>query len=223
MNLSNNDITILLLCIIGYIIYKTNYKYTHTIEQFDEQTPNNNISTISPSCKDDCKCVNYDKDDPSLAFCGYKDDVLGLVACTDCDDSYYQEKCKTCIPAKAPVASDTKNILKYDDKLLYTEYSTNALNNEEIVKLNKQQDAHKQMYETNNNNKLYNLSINTIATNMSNTFVDIINDLFEYTQKYNKYEVNKIIYIFTKNDRSIYIGIIFVIFSLSLYFIDTTN
>jgi hypothetical protein len=209
------------------IPYESNRTYNNlnNIEYFENQNNNKQTEQFenSNTCKNDCKCVNYNSDDPTQAFCGHNDPVLGLVACNNCDDTLYQQQCKQCIPAKSVDKAEHKNIVKYDDKLIHSQYSTNTLENEEIIKANKKQAEQKKMYETNEGYKLYNLSIATIATNLSKTTIDIINDLFDYTQNYTEYDINKIMYIFTKENRSIYIGIIFVMLSLILYFIDVTN
>jgi hypothetical protein len=212
LNYNTNYTTTSILLLLLAVVYSTT-QHNNITEHFE-----------NTSCQKDCKCVNYDATDESLAFCGYNDKVLGLVACTDCDDNVYQTKCKKCIPHKIPdINKNNKQILKYDDKHIESQYSTNTLNNEEIIKLNKKQIAQKEMHNSNYNNRLYNLSISTIFTNLSNTTIDIINELFNYTNNNTKYEINKIMYIFTKDDRSIYIGVIFIILSLTLYFIDITN
>jgi hypothetical protein len=65
------------------------------------------------------------------------------------------------------------------------------------------------------------INISDIYKNTMQTIIDIINDitfLINDDKKYLNY--NEIIQIFIKNDRMFYMGIIFIILSFVIYFID---
>jgi hypothetical protein len=64
------------------------------------------------------------------------------------------------------------------------------------------------------------INISDIYKNTMQTIIDIINDttFLINDKKYMNY--NKIIQIFIKKDRMFYIGIIFIILSFVIYFID---
>tara|TARA_B100000795_G_scaffold268556_1_gene255750 strand:- start:4331 stop:4711 length:381 start_codon:yes stop_codon:yes gene_type:complete len=72
----------------------------------------------------------------------------------------------------------------------------------------------------------YNLTINELYKNTLQTFIDIINDIIELnnnkTNDLNNY-VAKLLYILTENDRKLYVGIILIIISFVIYFIDGTS
>ena len=65
------------------------------------------------------------------------------------------------------------------------------------------------------------INISDIYKNTMQTIINIINDitfLINDDKKYMNY--NEIIQIFIKNDRMFYMGIIFIILSFVIYFID---
>jgi len=67
------------------------------------------------------------------------------------------------------------------------------------------------------------INISDIYRNTMQTIIDIINDttFLINDKKYMNY--NKIIQIFIKKDRMFYIGIIFIILSFVIYFIDVVS
>ena len=81
--------------------------------------------------------------------------------------------------------------------------------------------------ENKHNERIYNLSISKIARNFTINFLDILNELVDYFYKIiNKKEqinFNKFIIIFIKNERLIYTGILLVLLSLFVYFMDITT
>ena len=70
--------------------------------------------------------------------------------------------------------------------------------------------------------KIYNLSVKDISENLSQTFIDMINEFSLYRNDDNK-KWNDYIRIITNEDRLIYVGIIFVIISLIVFFIDVSR
>ena len=75
--------------------------------------------------------------------------------------------------------------------------------------------------------QFYNMSIKDIYKNTLQNAIDIINDISElYSNKFyskdydrNSY-IKELIDILMKNDRKIYVGIILILFSFIIYFID---
>lgn len=70
--------------------------------------------------------------------------------------------------------------------------------------------------------KIYNLSVQDLSNNLSNTVIDMINEFSLYTNDNNK-KFNDYVRIITNEDRLIYVGIIFVIASLIVFFIDVSR
>ena len=70
----------------------------------------------------------------------------------------------------------------------------------------------------------HNLTILQLYKNTLNTLIDIINDITEAYSKYDYLDTNNYIYIIIgilmKEDRKLYVGIIFVFLSFIIYFID---
>jgi len=64
------------------------------------------------------------------------------------------------------------------------------------------------------------LNIGDIYKNTLQTIIDIINDLTFLFNDDNFKNFNQIIEIIFKNDRMFYIGIIFIVLSFVIYFID---
>ena len=71
---------------------------------------------------------------------------------------------------------------------------------------------------------IYNLTIKELYKNTLQTLIDIINDIIEAYSKKNYINTNNYIYIliniFTKDNRKIYVGIMIIIMSFIIYFID---
>ena len=70
---------------------------------------------------------------------------------------------------------------------------------------------------------LIDLSIGKMYENTIQTIIDIINEIVYLIDNSNYYKndyYNQYINIFTKNDRLFYIGIILIILSFVIYFID---
>lgn len=70
--------------------------------------------------------------------------------------------------------------------------------------------------------KIYNLSIKDICDNLSKTVIDMLNEFSIYRHDENK-RWNDYVRIITQEDRLIYVGIIFVIVSLIVFFIDISR
>ena len=74
---------------------------------------------------------------------------------------------------------------------------------------------------------IYNLTIKEIYKNTLQSLIDIINDVIDAYNKKDYINTNNYIYIliniFTKDNRKIYVGIMIVILSFIMYFIDSVS
>ena len=69
----------------------------------------------------------------------------------------------------------------------------------------------------------FNLTIRELFKNTFQTTLDIINDIIELNNSKItdvNYYITRVIYILTEDDRKLYVGIILVILSFIIYFID---
>ena len=74
------------------------------------------------------------------------------------------------------------------------------------------------------NNDYGNISINDIYQNSIQIIIDIINDVTILLNNYNPNTIfTDIYYIIFKSERMFYLGIIFIIISFVIYFIDGVN
>ena len=74
------------------------------------------------------------------------------------------------------------------------------------------------------NNDYVNISINDIYQNSIQIIIDIINDVTILLNNYNPNTIfTDIYYIIFKSERMFYLGIIFIIISFVIYFIDGVN
>ena len=64
------------------------------------------------------------------------------------------------------------------------------------------------------------LNINIIYKNTIQTIIDIINEIIIILDNDDKNIYQKIFYVFYKEERQFYIGIIFIVLSFVIYFID---
>jgi hypothetical protein len=74
------------------------------------------------------------------------------------------------------------------------------------------------------NKPIYNLTIKELYKNTLQSLIDIITDIVDVYSKKDYVNNNNYMYIllniFTKNDRKIYVGIMLVILSFIVYFVD---
>ncbi len=148
---------------------------------------------IGPS--DGLKCNNWE----------YNKEVESDIKLKSTDDKYYD--------------TNFQNILKFDNFLSYSDYNKNIINRENKI-LNQENTINNNLLNNEfNNNKIYNLSIKKIFTNLSNTIIDIINDLSDLFNN-NNITLNKFLNIFIINDRLVYIGVLSIIIAILLYIIN---
>tara|TARA_Y200000002_G_C22482711_1_gene579441 strand:- start:239 stop:613 length:375 start_codon:yes stop_codon:yes gene_type:complete len=72
------------------------------------------------------------------------------------------------------------------------------------------------------NQRFYNLSLKQILNNLSLTLIKIMNEISIYMEKSDR-TTKELIDIFTKDDRMIYVGILLIILSLGIFFINISS
>lgn len=115
-----------------------------------------------------------------------------------------------------------KNILKDEFTLDKSDYEKlkQAQQQNELNSLQyRENEKAKQIKE---NKNIYNMSLHSLYDRLSSVSINIIEDVTIYINQKDK-NLNKFFIIFTKEDRLIYVGILLVIFSLSLWFIDISK
>lgn len=115
-----------------------------------------------------------------------------------------------------------KNILKDEFTLDKSDYEKlkQAQQQNELNSLQyRENEKAKQIKE---NKNIYNMSLYSLYNRLSSVSINIIEDITIYINQKDK-NLNTFFIIFTKEDRLIYVGILLVIISLSLWFIDISK
>lgn len=113
-------------------------------------------------------------------------------------------------------------------ELNYDEYNDIIKKNKLFLKNKKE---NKRLIREKENKELFNLSLNQIAKNFSNHFIHMLNDMVNLVDKYlinpsytnNDSFMNDLFLIFIRDERLIYSGIFFILFSFFLYFMDISS
>ena len=115
-----------------------------------------------------------------------------------------------------------KNILKDNFTLEKSDFEKlkQAQQYNELYSL--QYKKNEEMKKIKDNKNIYNLSINILLQNLSIVTMNIIEDITIFINEKDK-SINKFFIIFTKDDRLLYVGILLIIISLSLWFIDISK
>ena len=117
-----------------------------------------------------------------------------------------------------------KNILKDKDIITENDYEKMMITRQynKLYEMSKiENDKQKQDFK---NERFYNLSFSQLGTNLSITFMELLNEFVVYMNKdYESRNINDLFIIFTKEDRLIYIGIILIMASIMLYFISISS
>ena len=110
--------------------------------------------------------------------------------------------------------NERKNILKDEFTLDKSDYQK--------LKQSQQYQENEKQKEIKENKNIYNMSIHSLIKNVSKVSMGILEDLTIYMSQKNK-NINNFFIIFTKDERLIYVGILFIILSFSLWFIDISK
>ena len=118
--------------------------------------------------------------------------------------------------------NERKNILKDEFTLDKSDYQKLKQSQQYNELYSKQYQENEKQKEIKENKNIYNMSIHSLIKNVSKVSMGILEDLTIYMSQKNK-NINNFFIIFTKDDRIIYVGILFIILSFSLLFIDISK
>ena len=118
----------------------------------------------------------------------------------------------------------SKNILQNEDTYTISDFQKQQLADSYKKLYSKTVYENKKSEREKYNKRVYNLSLKTLFENFFTTWTHIVNEMTEliYDNNNNK-NFNNYIIILTKNERIIYVGIMFIFLSLICYFIFLTN
>ena len=119
---------------------------------------------------------------------------------------------------------DNKNILKEKNIFTENDYEKMMITRQYNKLYELSQDENNKKKEEYNNKKFYNLSFSQLGTNLSLTFMDMLNEFSIYMREEpENRDINNFFIIITKEGRLIYVGLILIIASIMLYFIDISS
>ena len=118
--------------------------------------------------------------------------------------------------------NERKNILKDEFTLDKSDYQKLKQSQQYNELYSKQYQENEKQKEIKKNKNIYNMSIHSLIKNVSKVSMGILEDLTIYMSQKNK-NINNFFIIFTKDERLIYVGILFIILSFSLWFIDISK
>ena len=119
---------------------------------------------------------------------------------------------------------DNKNILKEKNIFTENDYEKMMITRQYNKLYELSQDENNKKKEEYDNKKFYNLSFSQLGTNLSLTFMDMLNEFSIYMREEpENRDINNFFIIITKEGRLIYVGLILIIASIMLYFIDISS
>ena len=122
------------------------------------------------------------------------------------------------------LGSKTTNVLKKDYTLNYSDYEKLKINEQYNKLYSNIYDKNKMDITLDENQKVYNLSFNILINNAIKSYIQIINELSLYFSKEQPDKsLNKLFYIFTKDENILYIGLFILILSFLFWLIDITK
>jgi hypothetical protein len=127
-------------------------------------------------------------------------------------------------PYESP-ASDAmlRNVLKDQFSLNYSDYEKLKLAEQyNQLYLNSLTDTEKERISQ-ENKKVYNMSLRLLVQNASRVYIQIINELSNYFTYNDEKNLNQIGYILSKGENMIYVGLLVVVIAFSLWLIDITS
>ena len=117
-----------------------------------------------------------------------------------------------------------QNILKDKDSITEGDYEKMMITRQynKLYEMSKiENDKQSQDFK---NERFYNLSFSQLGTNLSITFMDMLNEFVVYMNENSEVrKTNDLFIIFTKEGRLIYVGIILIFASIMLYFISVSS
>ena len=118
------------------------------------------------------------------------------------------------------------NILKKKGQFTLDDYYQYKLAKQNKKLYNLENIDNKDNYAKKVNERIYNLSIYTLGNNFTKVLIEILNESVDYFYNIingnNNFDLNSFVMIFIKDDRLIYSGLLFILLSLFIYFMDIT-
>jgi hypothetical protein len=122
------------------------------------------------------------------------------------------------------LGSKTTNVLKKDYTLNYSDYEKLKINEQYNKLYSNIYDKNKMDITLDENQKVYNLSFNLLINNAIKSYIQIINELsLFFSKEQPDKSLNKLFYIFTKDENILYIGLFILILSFLFWLIDVTK
>lgn len=117
-----------------------------------------------------------------------------------------------------------ENILKEKDIITEGDYEKMMISRQYNKLYEMSKIENKKQKQDFKNERFYNLSFSQLGTNLSITFMEILNEFVVYMNEESEVRTtNDLLIIFTKEGRLIYIGIILIMASIMLYFISVSS
>lgn len=113
------------------------------------------------------------------------------------------------------------NVLKYYNMISASDFDKYLISKQQEALHKKSLKASVQAIKDKENERFYNLSMLNIANNTMSTLVSVLNDLVKFFNDKHK-TLGKLYNIFVKEDRLIYLGLVIIFLSFTLYFITVT-
>jgi hypothetical protein len=116
------------------------------------------------------------------------------------------------------------NVLKKDYTLNYTDYEKLKIAEQYNKLYSNTYDKNNINNQINENKKIYNLSIYQLIIHSTTVYTNLLNDLSIYfSEKNSEKNINKLGNILVKDDNLLYIGLLFLILSFSLWLINISS
>ena len=121
-----------------------------------------------------------------------------------------------------PTDTSSVSILKDDFLLTRTDYEKEMINRQyNKLYFNSLNDSNKLAKEK-ESQIIYNLSLKQIFQNTSDTLIKIMNE-YAILMKNGDKNYNKYVEVLIKDDRMVYVGIIFIVLAMMIFFIFVTS
>ena len=122
----------------------------------------------------------------------------------------------------SPTDTSSVSILKDDFLLTRTDYEKEMINRQyNKLYFNSLNDTNKLAKEK-ENQIIYNLSLKQIFQNTSDTLIKIMNEYAMLIKDSDK-NYNKYVEVLVKDDRMVYVGIIFIVLAMMIFFIFVSS
>ena len=120
--------------------------------------------------------------------------------------------------------SSTTNILKKDFTLNYSDYEKLKIAEQYNKLYSDIYEQNKSDVTSNENKKIYNLSLSELVNNSGKVYINLLNDIAIFFSTENKDKtINKLGLVLTKEQNLLYIGLLILILAFFLWIIQVTS